>query len=72
MVVGFSLSPGGLLLPYHLGVLAALRESGRLDKTVPIAGSSVQGFRQNPHGIKRLRFPTRLLFLWTLHQQQSD
>ena len=49
MVVGFSLSPGGLLLPYHLGVLAALRESGRLDKTVPIAGSSAGAIATAAH-----------------------
>jgi len=40
MKVGFSLSPGGLLLPYHLGVLEGLKYNGFLDESTPIAGSS--------------------------------
>jgi hypothetical protein len=40
MVVGYSLSPGGLLLPYHLGVLDALQFHNRLDRSNPVAGSS--------------------------------
>lgn len=40
MLVGYSLSPGGLLLPYHLGVLDALKYHRFLDDTSPIAGSS--------------------------------
>jgi hypothetical protein len=39
-MIGFSLSPGGLLLPYHLGVLDALQYHSFLDDTTPIAGSS--------------------------------
>jgi hypothetical protein len=37
---GFSLSPGGLLLPYHLGVLDALQYNNVVKSNVPIAGSS--------------------------------
>jgi hypothetical protein len=40
MLVGFSLSPGGLLLPYHLGALASLAYHGRLTEQTPLAGSS--------------------------------
>lgn len=40
MKLGFSLSPGGLLLPYHLGVLDCLRYHGYLDVNTPIAGAS--------------------------------
>ena len=40
MRVGFSFSPGGLLLPYHLGVLASLKYHGVIDHTTPLAGSS--------------------------------
>jgi hypothetical protein len=40
MKIGFSLSPGGLLLPYHLGALATLKENGYLHDQVPVAGSS--------------------------------
>jgi hypothetical protein len=40
MRTGFSLSPGGLLLPYHLGCLDSLRYNGYLDNSTPIAGSS--------------------------------
>jgi len=37
---GFSLSPGGLLLPYHVGALAALEYNQQLHPHTPIAGSS--------------------------------
>jgi hypothetical protein len=40
MRVGFSLSPGGLLLPYHVGVLDGLKHRGYLSDEVPIAGAS--------------------------------
>lgn len=42
MRVGFSLSPGGLLLPYHLGALQCLNDEGILqqESTVAVAGSS--------------------------------
>ena len=40
MLIGFSFSPGGLLLPYHLGVLASLGHHGYISHTTPLAGSS--------------------------------
>ena len=40
MKIGFSLSPGGLLLPYHLGALASLSHHGYLTDHTPLAGSS--------------------------------
>ena len=39
-MIGFSLSPGGLLLPYHVGVLGALEHNGFLTPESPLAGSS--------------------------------
>jgi hypothetical protein len=39
-MIGFSFSPGGLLLPYHLGVLAALTYHGHVTPDTPLAGSS--------------------------------
>lgn len=39
-MIGFSLSPGGLLLPYHVGVLGALEHQGFLTDSSPLAGSS--------------------------------
>lgn len=40
MKLGFSLSPGGLLLPYHLGGLDALEYKGFLTDETPLAGAS--------------------------------
>jgi hypothetical protein len=40
LVVGFSLSPGGLLLPYHLGALGALKHRGHIGGGTPLAGAS--------------------------------
>jgi hypothetical protein len=40
MRLGCSLSPGGLLLPYHTGVLSSLQYHGIIDETTHIAGSS--------------------------------
>lgn len=40
MKIGFSLSPGGLLLPYHLGALASLAYHGHINESTPLAGSS--------------------------------
>jgi len=40
MKIGFSLSPGGLLLPYHLGALASLAYHGYINDSTPLAGSS--------------------------------
>jgi hypothetical protein len=50
MRVGFSLSPGGLLLPYHLGALASLEYSGILGTNSPIAGSSAGAIATMSHG----------------------
>lgn len=38
--LGFSIAPGGLLLPYHLGALDALDYHRVLSENTPIAGSS--------------------------------
>ena len=38
--VGFSFSPGGLLFPYHLGVITSLEYHGKLSESVHIAGAS--------------------------------
>ena len=40
MLIGFSLSPGGLLLPYHIGVLASLDHHNFISPSTPLAGSS--------------------------------
>jgi hypothetical protein len=40
MKIGFALSPGGLLLPYHLGILDGLQSKGYLLPEIPIAGAS--------------------------------
>ena len=48
--LGFSLSPGGLLLPYHLGVLDALQYNKFIDETTPIAGSSAGAIATASHG----------------------
>jgi len=40
MVIGYSLSPGGLLFPYHIGALAGLQYHKYLDDSNPLAGSS--------------------------------
>ena len=39
-MIGFSLSPGGLLFPYHVGALAALEYHGIVTDETPMAGSS--------------------------------
>ena len=40
MKVGLTLSPGGLLLPYHIGVLSALQYHNVIDQSTLMAGSS--------------------------------
>ena len=50
MRVGCSLSPGGLLLPYHLGALASLEYSGMIGTNSPIAGSSAGAIATMSHG----------------------
>jgi hypothetical protein len=49
MRTGFSLSPGGLLLPYSLGALDALQYNGFLDTKTPIAGSSAGAIATASH-----------------------
>jgi hypothetical protein len=49
MITGFSLSPGGLLLPYSLGVLDSLQYNGFLDRKTPIAGSSAGAIATASH-----------------------
>jgi hypothetical protein len=39
----FSLSPGGLLLPYHLGAIGALTEHGLLQPSIDVVGGSSAG-----------------------------
>jgi len=50
MRTGFSLSPGGLLLPYHVGALEALKYHNHLTEDTPIAGSSAGGIAVAAHG----------------------
>jgi len=51
MKVGFSFSPGGLLLPYHLGVLQSLQEYGHyyLTPDAPLAGASAGAIAVTAH-----------------------
>lgn len=49
MRIGFSLSPGGLLLPYHLGVLDGLKYHGYLNDATPLAGSSAGAIAAAAH-----------------------
>jgi hypothetical protein len=57
MILGFSLSPGGLLLPYHLGALAALAYHGYITDSTPLAGSSAGAITVASHasGVPCLR-----------------
>ena len=51
MKVGFSLSPGGLLLPFHLGALECLTHQGQLvPGQTPVAGSSAGAIAAMTHG----------------------
>ena len=47
---GFSLSPGGLFLPYHMGVLAGLEYNRVLTPESPLAGASAGGIAVASHG----------------------
>lgn len=49
MKVGISLSPGGLLLPYHLGVMDSLEYNGFVTPETPIAGSSAGAIATAAH-----------------------
>lgn len=44
---GFSFSPGGLLFPYHLGVITSLEHHGRLTDQVHLAGASAGAIGKN-------------------------
>lgn len=48
--IGFSLSPGGLLLPYHAGVLDGLEYNRVLTPESPLAGASAGGIAVAAHG----------------------
>jgi len=50
MQLGFSLSPGGLLLPYHLGALASLSHHGYINDGTDLAGSSAGAIAVASHG----------------------
>jgi hypothetical protein len=52
MIVGYSLSPGGLLFPYHIGVLTCLSNKGYLKDSNPIAGSSAGAIAVASHASK--------------------
>jgi hypothetical protein len=50
MKIGFSLSPGGLLLPYHMGALHSLQQENILDASTLVAGSSAGSIAAMAHG----------------------
>lgn len=50
MIVGYSLSPGGLLFPWHIGALAGLAYHNVLDNSNPLAGSSAGAIAVASHG----------------------
>lgn len=50
MAIGFSFSPGGLLLLYHVGALASLQHEGYVPDTTPLAGSSAGSIAVVSHG----------------------
>eukprot|EP00558_Chaetoceros_sp_UNC1202_P013097 CAMPEP_0197237912 /NCGR_PEP_ID=MMETSP1429-20130617/4598_1 /TAXON_ID=49237 /ORGANISM="Chaetoceros sp., Strain UNC1202" /LENGTH=296 /DNA_ID=CAMNT_0042696993 /DNA_START=94 /DNA_END=984 /DNA_ORIENTATION=+ len=50
MIVGYSLSPGGLLFPWHIGVLAGLAHENVLTDSNPLAGSSAGSIAVASHG----------------------
>eukprot|EP00581_Thalassiosira_minuscula_P016448 CAMPEP_0183717720 /NCGR_PEP_ID=MMETSP0737-20130205/11243_1 /TAXON_ID=385413 /ORGANISM="Thalassiosira miniscula, Strain CCMP1093" /LENGTH=338 /DNA_ID=CAMNT_0025947197 /DNA_START=42 /DNA_END=1058 /DNA_ORIENTATION=- len=49
---GFSFSPGGLLFPYHLGVITSLEHHGRLSDSVHLAGASAGAIAVASHAAK--------------------
>lgn len=50
MIVGYSLSPGGLLFPWHIGALAGLAYHKVLTDSNPLAGSSAGSIAVASHG----------------------
>lgn len=51
MKFGFSFSPGGLLLPYHVGVMTSLSERGYITDSTPLAGSSAGAIAVAAQGV---------------------
>lgn len=51
MKIGFSLSPGGLLLPYHVGILSSLSEKEYVTQSTPLAGSSAGAIAVAAHAV---------------------
>jgi len=51
MKIGFSLSPGGLLFPYHIGVLTSLQERGYVSDSTPLVGSSAGAIAVASHAV---------------------
>ena len=51
MIIGYSLSPGGLLLPYHLGILEALSVNQYVTPSTPLAGSSAGSIAVCSHSV---------------------
>lgn len=49
---GFSFSPGGLLFPYHLGVITSLEHHGRITDQVHLAGASAGAIAVASHGAR--------------------
>lgn len=49
---GFSFSPGGLLFPYHLGVITSLEHHGRLSDQVHLAGASAGAIAVASHAAR--------------------
>mmetsp|Transcript_1475 Transcript_1475/g.2606 ORF Transcript_1475/g.2606 Transcript_1475/m.2606 type:complete len:316 (+) Transcript_1475:59-1006(+) len=50
--IGFSFSPGGLLFPYHLGVITGLEHLGRLPDSTHLAGASAGSIAVAGHAAK--------------------
>lgn len=63
MKLGFSLSPGGLLFPYHIGVLDSLKHQGYLTPSTPIGGSSAGAIASAAHAAE---LPTNVLLSATI------
>jgi len=53
MITGFSLSPGGLLFPYHIGVLQGLSHHSYLTEENPLAGSSAGAIAVTSHAANK-------------------
>lgn len=49
---GFSFSPGGILFPYHLGVITSLEHHGRITDQVHLAGASAGAIAVASHAAR--------------------